>query len=29
MFERACATEEDIYHWTAEIFRYYGLPSGL
>jgi hypothetical protein len=27
MFERACATEEDINHRTAEIFRYYGLPG--
>jgi hypothetical protein len=29
MFERAGASEGDIYHRTAEIFRYYGLPSGL
>jgi hypothetical protein len=29
MFERAGASEQAIYHRTAEIFRYYGLPSGL
>jgi len=29
MFERTGATEEDIYRRTVEIFRYYGLPSGL
>jgi hypothetical protein len=29
MFERAGASEEDIYQRTAEIFRYYGLPNGL